>query len=103
MTQYVRLCLTNGNFSLCNRRKCPGNGGTSKAKSAASSKEYGLLFPRPIGLQVRKQVNDLLGDDHHLCSTIDPLLLVHDQVCQQQSKLDDGIRRPAKQLKRRGA
>jgi transposase len=59
-------------------------------------KEYGLLFPRAIGLQFRKQVNDLLGDDHHLRSVVDPLLLVHDQVCQQQSKLDDEIRRLAK-------
>ncbi|YAD91684.1 DUF3991 domain-containing protein [Bradyrhizobium sp. Pa8] len=29
----------------------------------------------------RKQVKDLLGDNHHLRSVIDPLLLVHDQVC----------------------
>ncbi|WP_247986029.1 transposase [Bradyrhizobium sp. 186] len=29
-------------------------------------KEYGLLFPRAIGLQFRHQVHELLGDDHQL-------------------------------------
>jgi transposase len=59
-------------------------------------KEYGLLFRRAIGLQFRKQVIELLGEDHQLRSVIDPLLLVHDQVCRQQGKLDDEVRRLAK-------
>lgn len=33
-------------------------------------KEYGLLFSRAIGLQFRKQVNDLSGDNHHLRSSL---------------------------------
>lgn len=59
-------------------------------------KEYGLLFQRAIGLQFRKQVMELLGDDHRLGAVIEPLLLVHDHVCQQQTKFDDEVRRLAK-------
>ena len=39
-------------------------------------KEYGLLFPRAIGLQFRNQVCELLGEDHQLLSdraaSVDP-------------------------------
>ncbi|MCA6111284.1 IS110 family transposase [Bradyrhizobium cenepequi] len=59
-------------------------------------KEYGLLFPRAIGLQFRNQVRETLGDDHPLLGVISPLLLIHENVCQQQSKLDDEVRRLAK-------
>jgi transposase len=59
-------------------------------------KEYGLLFRRAIGPQFRKQVIELLGGDHRLGVVIEPLLLVHDHVCQQQSKFDDEVRRLAK-------
>jgi len=60
-------------------------------------KEYGLLFPRAIGLQFRHQVHELLGDDHQLLSVIAPLLSIHETVCQQQNKFDDQVRRLAKQ------
>ena len=43
-------------------------------------KEYGLLFPRAIGLQFRNQVRKLLGEDHQLLSVIAPLLSIHEQV-----------------------
>jgi transposase len=59
-------------------------------------KEYGLLFPRAIGLQFRNQVRETLGDDHPLLGVISPLLLIHENVCQQQSKLDDEVRRLAR-------
>jgi transposase len=59
-------------------------------------KEYGLLFRRAIGLQFRKQVTDLLGGGHQLYAVIAPLLLVHEQVCEQQNKFDDEVRRLAK-------
>jgi transposase len=59
-------------------------------------KEYGLLFPRAIGLQFRRQIIELLGDDHQLSPVVVPLLLIHDHVCQQQRKFDDEIRRLAK-------
>jgi len=59
-------------------------------------KEHGLLFRRAIGLQFRKRVIELLGDDHQLRTVIEPLLAIHDQVCQQQSKFDDEVRRLAK-------
>jgi len=59
-------------------------------------KEYGLLFRRAIGLQFRKQVTDLLGEGHKLGAVIQPLLLVHEQVCEQQNKFDDEVRRLAK-------
>lgn len=45
-------------------------------------KEYGLLFPRAIGLQFRNQVSELLSDDHQLLSVISPLLSIHEHVCQ---------------------
>ena len=59
-------------------------------------KEYGLVFRRAIGLQFRNQVIELLGESHHLRTIIDPLLSIHDQVCQQQAKLDDEVGRLAK-------
>jgi transposase len=59
-------------------------------------KEYGLLFRRAIGLQFRKQVTELLGEGHQLHAVIEPLLLIHEQVCEQQSKFDDDVRRLAK-------
>jgi transposase len=59
-------------------------------------KEYGLLFPRAIGLQFRNQVSELLGTDHPLLSVISPLLLIHEHICQQQNKFDEEVRRLAK-------
>jgi transposase len=59
-------------------------------------KEYGLLFRRAIGVQFQKQVIELLGEDHQLRSVVEPLLLIHDQVCRQQGKLDDEVRRLAR-------
>jgi transposase len=59
-------------------------------------KEYGLLFPRAIGLQFRNQVCELLGEDHHLRGVIAPLLSIHEQICKQQSKFDDEVRQLAK-------
>jgi transposase len=59
-------------------------------------KESGLIFRRAIGLLFRRQVLELLSDDHQLLPVIIPLLQVHDHVCQQQNKLDDEIRRLAR-------
>ena len=59
-------------------------------------KEYGLLFRRAIGRQFRKQVTELLGEDHQLRRVIEPLLSIHEHVCQQQSKFDDEVRRLAR-------
>jgi transposase len=59
-------------------------------------KEYGLLFPRAIGLQFRNQVRELLGEDHQLLGVIAPLLSIHEHVCKQQTKFDDEVRRLAK-------
>jgi transposase len=59
-------------------------------------KEYGLLFPRAIGQQFRNQVGELLGDNHPLLGVISPLLVIHENVCQQQSKFDDEVRQLAK-------
>ncbi|MGY3361486.1 hypothetical protein ACVWZK_008149 [Bradyrhizobium sp. GM0.4] len=59
-------------------------------------KECGLLFPRAIGQQFRNQVSELLGVDHLLLSVISPLLSIHENVCQQQGKFDDEVRRLAK-------
>ena len=59
-------------------------------------KEYGLLFQRAIGLQFQKQVIEVLGEGHRLRSVIEPLLLIHEQVCKQQAKFDGEIRGLAK-------
>lgn len=50
-------------------------------------KECGLLFPRAIGQQFRNQVGELIGKDHQLVSVIAPLLSLHEQICQRQSKI----------------
>lgn len=59
-------------------------------------KEYGLLFSRAIGCRFRQHVYEILVDDHLLRPIIDPLLAIHEQVCRQQTKLDDEIRRLAR-------
>jgi transposase len=59
-------------------------------------KECGLLFPRATGQQFRNQVSELLGVDHLLLSVISPLLSIHENVCQQQGKFDNEVRRLAK-------
>jgi hypothetical protein len=50
-------------------------------------KEYGLLFRRAVGLRFRKQVTDLLGEGHQLRAVIEPLLLIHEQVCTQAEQI----------------
>ncbi|MBN8973637.1 MAG: IS110 family transposase [Rhizobiales bacterium] len=59
-------------------------------------KEYGLLFPRAISLPFRRKIIELLGGEHQLSAVIEPLLVVHEQVCQQQGKLDNQVRQLAK-------
>jgi transposase len=59
-------------------------------------KEYGLLFPRAIGLQFRKQVIELLGESHQLRAVIAALLSIHEQVCREQAAFDEKVRRLAK-------
>src|SRR5271154_3564082 len=59
-------------------------------------KEYGMLFRRAIGLQFRKQVTEVMGEGHQLRAVIEPLLLIHERVCEQQNKFDDEVRRLAK-------
>jgi transposase len=59
-------------------------------------KECGLLFPRAIGLQFRNLVRELLGEGHQLLGVIEPLLSIHENVCKQQGKFDDEVRRLAK-------
>jgi transposase len=59
-------------------------------------KECGLLFPRAIGQQFRNLVRELLNAGHQLLAVIEPLLSIHEHICQQQSKFDDEVRRLAK-------
>ena len=59
-------------------------------------KEYGLLFSRAIGSQFRRKVHELIGADHQIQPFLEPLLVIHDQVCLQQTKLDGEVRRLAK-------
>ena len=50
----------------------------------------------PIGLQFRKQVVDLLGENHQLRRIIEPLLSIDEHVCQQQEMFDNEVCRTAK-------
>jgi len=59
-------------------------------------KEYGLLFPRAIGLQFRNLVRELLGEGHQLLGVIEPLLSIHENICKQQGKFDDEVRQLAR-------
>ena len=59
-------------------------------------KEYGLLFPRAIGLQFRRHVMELLGEGHQLRGVIEPLLSIHERVCREQAAFDEEVRRLAK-------
>jgi hypothetical protein len=59
-------------------------------------KEYGLLFERAIGSRFRLLAIELLADNHPLRSVVDLLLAIHEQVCEQQRKFDDEIRRLAR-------
>ena len=59
-------------------------------------KEYGLLFPRAIGLQFRRYVMELLGEGHQLGGVIEPLLSIHERVCREQAAFDEEVRRLAK-------
>jgi len=43
------------------------------------------------------EMGQVIFDDHQLLSAIAPLLSIHENVCQQQSKFDDEVRRLAKQ------
>ena len=58
--------------------------------------EYGLLFSRAIGSQFRQKVHELVAADHQLRPVLGPLLVIHDQVCLQQTTLDNQVRRLAK-------
>jgi len=59
-------------------------------------KEVGMLFPRAIGVNFRTQVFRLVDNDHSLRPIIDSLLALHEQVEKQQAKLDDRVRKDAK-------
>lgn len=59
-------------------------------------KEYGLLFRRAIGRQFRNQVIELMAEGHQLHAVIDPLLSIHEQVCREQTKFDEEVRRLAR-------
>ncbi len=60
-------------------------------------KEHSLLFDRAIGSRFRQQAIELLGDYHPLRAVVDPLLAIHEHVCGEQGKLDEQVRRLAKE------
>jgi transposase len=66
-------------------------------QSRAMLKEYGLQFERSVGSPFRRRVRELLADGHQLRSMIEALLLVHEQVCREQEKLDRQIRSLARE------
>lgn len=60
-------------------------------------KEQGLLFPRAIGAQFRRSVEELTGEDQALQLVTTPLLNIHEQVCREQEKLDRTVRLSARE------
>jgi transposase len=58
--------------------------------------EYGLLFSRAIGSQFRQKVLELVHSGHPLLAVIEPLFVIHQQVCAEQYKLDQEVRRLAR-------
>ena len=59
-------------------------------------KEFGLLFTRAIGSKFRQHVIALIGDARPLRPVVDPLLAIHEHVCDEQRKIDDEVRRLAR-------
>lgn len=57
---------------------------------------YSIPSRNAIGQQFRNQVGELLGEDHQLLNVVEPLLSIHEHICQQPSKFDDEVRRLAK-------
>jgi hypothetical protein len=49
-------------------------------------------FREPSHLHSKKKVVELLGGEHQLSAVIEPLLAIHEQVCQQQGTLDNQVR-----------
>jgi transposase len=58
----------------------------------AMLKEYGLQFGRSIGSQFRRNVRELLAEDHVLRPVIEGLLAIHERVGAEQEKLDRQVR-----------
>ncbi|MGV7218663.1 hypothetical protein [Bradyrhizobium sp. UFLA05-112] len=71
----------------------------SRTRSALI-KEYALLFACTMGLQSRNLVREPLGEDHQLLGVIEPILSIHEQICKQQSKLDNKVRRLTSRMRR---
>lgn len=66
-------------------------------------KEYGLLFPRAIGLQFRNQVCELLGKDHQLRSVIAPLLSIVSRSASSKANSTTKFANWRSQMRRRAA
>ncbi|MDP4032194.1 MAG: IS110 family transposase [Pseudorhodobacter sp.] len=63
----------------------------------AMLKECGLLFPRSIGAQFRRRVEDMSGEGHLLWPVLRPLLSVHEPVSGELDGLDRRVRQLAKE------
>lgn len=60
-------------------------------------KECGLTFPRSIGGQLRRRVEELTGEGHGLWFVLVPLLSVHAHVCSELEGLDRQVRHLARE------
>lgn len=58
-------------------------------------KECGQIFPRSIGGQFRRRVEELSGEGHILWPVLLPLISVHANVCGELDKLDRRVRQLA--------
>lgn len=63
----------------------------------AMLKECGLIFPRSIGGQFRRRVEDMSGEGHILWPVLRPLLSVHEHVCAELEGLDRRVRQLARE------
>jgi transposase len=59
-------------------------------------KEYGLLFSRAIGAPFRQQVVELMDVSHPLRAVVESLLSIHERVAEEQARLDEDVRRRAR-------
>jgi len=60
-------------------------------------KEYGLLLSRAVGAPFRQQVAERIGAGHPLRAIVESLLSIHGRVAQGQAKLDEDVRRRARE------
>ncbi|WP_247356157.1 transposase [Bradyrhizobium sp. 160] len=58
-----------------------------------SDEEMWVAIPSRDWPTVLNQLGELSGEDHRLLNMIEPLLSIHEHICQQQIRFDEEVRR----------